>query len=658
MSNVYEKIAGVANAEANAFLGGFQTPIEIKIGQCLTYSALLRGEHETPASLDKLLEWAARRGRVIVSGRGASGKSALLYRAARQAADLKFAPFIIPLSRWDQPASEDWKVVRDNPREALDFLLRRFCAGSFDVTDAEFLEADIQKLFLLDGLNETPGSVADEILSACDQVASLMIGACFIVSDRLVRRSINEDKWRFVMPLPVEEEQINRLMSGKTVPPGTEGLLDSPFFLDRAIRGELRGSPLKTIKELVETRGKLDSTSLIVASEAAFHAYEIDGSRTFDAVRFAELGREDILETLAAGGILVRLGDNRVTFFHHWYHDYLASKYVAADRELWDFDSRHRTLDALTFRANSFDAIAFVLELLPVADSGLFIQAVYDWNPYAAGYALAEANISVNDIPKDVRLVILAMLAEKRFDRHFYSALRAEDALDLLGDRDATAMRSTGSLEELLQSIEKIEAPSEEFAAWQRFFVMRAGSKASSELIGALSNDNSMIGWTAANVVKRLQLDANQITEIEATAGNNHPVVRWRAVHVMGGFANETFVSSLFHQLDSDANENVRYGALRSLIEVASRDEKILPKIVDGIIERLDVLVKAPRILGELSRAVFLAKGCAPPTWSQQISRVFYGLLDRADSSAAVEQWSKISSRLRIHHRPEPQLAA
>jgi hypothetical protein len=654
-----EQAATAAASQAKAFLDELSPPIDVKLASCSTYSDLLRGNHEEPGTIDDLVLWAIKRGRVIISGRGASGKSAIIYRAALKAAELQFAPYIINLSRWDHAATEEWKKVRGTSRDALDFLLLRFSSSNQDVSDAEFLSPSIQKLFFLDGLNETPGTTADEILAACDEVASIMVGASFVVSDRIARRNLNaEHKWRFVMPLPVQQDEVKKLLSGKAVPAGSEGLLDSPFFLDRAIRGELRNSPLATIRELVENRGKLDATALAHASQAAYSAYEIDVSRTFSVARFVELGREDVLNTLLIGGILVRVDDELVAFAHHWYHDYLASKYVTDNPTLWSFENRHRALDILTFGANSFDAVAFALEMLPLDASGQFIQAVYDWNPYAAGYALAEASISVDDIPPGVRLVILAMLAERRFDRHYFSAIRAADALDLLDDKDAVEMRAASSLSELQRLIAKIDSPSKEFSSWRELFLVEVGSPAPNTLISAIENENSMMGWAAANVLKRLTLTVEQTQDIIDIARKDRPVIRWRAVHVMGGFIDSNFIAELLSHLDRDEDEYVRYGSLRSLIEIASRTEEYLPRIVDSLLERLDPLKSRPRLLGELKRAVFLSKDVAPETWVQQISRLFYELLDRADSAEEAEQWSGSASRLRIHFRPNPRVAA
>jgi len=659
VGHLRDKIAANAKAKSLEFIGGLGPTIEVKVAPCEGYSAILRGEHLADFGMDELIALALRRGRVIVCGRGASGKSALLHRLIVRAAELGIAPFFVDLSRWDQAATEDWQNVKETPRDALDFLLMRFGSSKYDVTDAEFLPSAVEKLFLLDGLNETPGSTADEILGACDQIASMMVAASFIVSDRIVRRSLDsESRWRFAMPLPVSPTEVGRLLRDKQVPTGAEVLLSSPFFLDKAITGELRTSPLGTIKELVENRGKLDLEGSLVASEAAYRAYEIDRSRTFDVARFADLGRSDVAETLLSGGILLRAGTNRVAFMHHWVHDYLASKFVIGKPELWNFNNRHRVLDILTFGANSFDAIAFALELSTGGVSGEFLQAVYDWNPYAAGYALAEAKIGSDHVPDDIKLIILAMLAEKRFDRHFLSARRASDALDLLSDPAAKSMRAVGSLDGLIDLVSAVELPSETFLKWREVFTLKQDQIALDEIVQSLALDNSMIGWTAANVLKRLKLTDAQVAALVTAARHERPVVRWRSVHAMGGFAVERFVGELFDRLTQESDENVRYGAIRSLAEIASRDAKLLPAIVDGIIKNLDAVSSSLKVRGELTRAVFLSEGCAPPNWSEEISRVFYALMERAGDTTEVERWSKLASRLRVHHRFEPKLAA
>ena len=65
-------------------------------------------------------------------------------------------------AEWDHSTSETWKGVSKDFRAALDFLLQRFGDPACRLADIQGLQHDVQKLFLIDGLNETPGSVPDE----------------------------------------------------------------------------------------------------------------------------------------------------------------------------------------------------------------------------------------------------------------------------------------------------------------------------------------------------------------------------------------------------------------------------------------------------------------------------------------------------------------
>lgn len=651
MTALQEKIAAATCERAGEFLHTLGTEIEIQVAECADYSALLRGDHQKPVLPDHVLEWARQAGRVIVSARGASGKSALLRRLALAACKQGGVPFLLDLSRWNQAATEEWAIASTTPRDALSFLLMKFGLSGHDMADVEFLPPTVAKYFLLDGLNETPGSTADQILAACDAIASILVGTSVVATDRLIRRNLDgEERWRFAMPLPVSKSEVAKHVDPAKVALSAQSLLSSPFFLDRAMHGELKQSPLATIRDLLDKHGKLSPSELTIAVTAAYHAYSVDQSRTFDRVHFDKIGGGKIVENWLAGGILVK-ADDRIAFAHHWYHDYLASRYVVEKPELWEPESRHQTFDALTFGANSFDAIAFALEQAKAPQSGLFLQAVYDWNPYAAGYALAEANIGSEDVPGDVRQIILGMLAERRFDRQFFSARRSDDALDLLHDSMAAELRAADSSQSLQQLIEKKEFDSLQYKKWQALFILKEGSQAPDSVLKSLEDEDSVIGWTAANVLKRLKLSSAQMEVVATASRHTRPVVRWRAVHVMGGFAHDLFVAALLDRLDHDSDENVRYGAIRSLVELASRDGSRLQGIVTQIIEHLGAITRSSKVLTEFTRSIFLAKQLAPPNWVEEISRVLYHLMESATVSADVDHWSGLASRLRIHHR-------
>ncbi|ARP63812.1 hypothetical protein A9K65_010815 [Mesorhizobium sp. WSM1497] len=628
-------------------------PICLSVALCEDYSALLRGEHSAPLSHGDLLPLASERGRILLSGRGGSGKSTIMRRLVVEGAAGGKITTLIDLSRWDHDASECWKQRREGAREAIDFLLRRFGSGETDVADLDFLPASQEKVLIVDGLNETPGSVADDILTACDQVASLIINCSVIVSDRLVRRRTNgDDRWYFAMPLDVDIEEARKHFDVDALAPAARRLLDSPYFVDKGIKGALKSSSLATIRDFVESRGKLDAAGMELAAEGAFAAYRQDESRSFDPVRFPGEAGAAVVQTLREGGVLIELPNGRVAFNHHWVHDYLAAKYLAAHAELWSFEHRHASLDSLTFKANSFDAVAFALEELNGDAKDGFLQAVFDWNPYAAGYALAEVEaISQAKVSPSLRTIILAMLAEKRFDRHYLSARRALDALELFKDDAALAMKDAHDREALIALVSAQPDHSDLFARWKALFTLPGGEVASENTVDAVQEDDSIIGWTAANVLKRLAMTEGQADRILQMTKHERPVIRWRACHVMGSAIDQRFREALLKLVTNDSDENVRYGAIRSLVEIGSRSSEQAARLVEDLGPRLNKIAESPRVLIELKRAVFLSKGCVPEGWSTEISRLFYARADLATDPIDMEAWFKLSSDLRVHDR-------
>lgn len=639
--------------QAKGYLEALGEPISLSVALCEDYSALLRGEHGKPLSHHDLLPLVAERGRILLSGRGASGKSTIMRRLLVDGAAAGKAAIFVDLSRWDHEASESWKQRRESAREAIDFLLQRFGSGETDVADLDFLPPRQEKLLLIDGLNETPGSVADDILSACDQVASLILNCSIVLSDRLVRRRTNgDDRWFFAMPLNVDIEEARKHVDVDALTAAERRLIDSPYFVDKAIKGALKNSPLATIRDFIESRGKLDAAGMAVAAEGAFAAYQFDESRTFEPARFPSEAGPAVAQTLQEGGVLVVVPGGQVAFNHHWIHDYLAAKYLASQPALWNFEHRHVSLDSLTFKANSFDAVAFALEELNVDAKDEFLRAVYDWNPYAAGYALAEVEeISSANISQSLRTIILVMLADKKFDRHYLSASRALDALELFKDKTALAMSKTPDRNNLIAVVSSQPDHSETFTRWKHLFALPIGEPASDHAVDAVEEDDSIIGWTAANVLKRLSMTESQINRIIQMAKNGRPVVRWRACHVMGCAIEDKFREALLDRVINDVDENVRYGAIRSLVELGSYSPEMATRLVDDLEPILDKIAESPRVMTELKRAVFLSKGCAPEGWSMKISRLFYSRADLATDPIEMEAWSRLSSELRQHDR-------
>jgi hypothetical protein len=654
MSETFEAMTAVAQKDAQARLDALGEPIDLAVGRSASYSALLRGEFDERLTPRELLEWASRLGRVILSGRGGAGKTTLMNRLVVEAAKSGRVPLPVNLSRWDHAATDAWRETRHNARQSADFLLRRFGTISANMLQVESIYAGRERVLLLDGLNEVPGSVADEILAVGDRLAALMVNFSIVAADRLVRRRIDgeDERWCFAAPLPVADAEQARLVPADSVPPPNRKLLESPFFVDRAIRGELGASALATIRAHVEQHGGIPPSLLESVAEASFRAYAYEASRSFSIERFREAKAEEAIEPMLASGLLVQTGDERVAYIHHWFHDYLASRHVVGSPTLLDLKRRHATLDALTFRANSFDAVAFALEQFSTADSDAFLRAVYDWNPYAAGYALAEIYAAGGGcVSTSLRTVMLAMLADKRFDRHFLSARRAADALDLFRDKEAVLLRSVSNREDLIQYVVDVPPGDAEFETWRAVFIIPSGEPAPGWVLDALVGDDSIVGWTAANVTKRLVLDSGQLSHVVEATTASAPVVRWRACHVLGAFGEPVALGALLDRVVHDDDENVRYGAVRSLVEMASLSEEQSIAVTGRLEPLIQDIARSPRVMTELTRAVFLARGTIPPNWSARISELLYPQALASQDETRLEEWSRISASLRGHER-------
>jgi hypothetical protein len=243
------------------------------------------------------------------------------------------------------------------------------------------------------------------------------------------------------------------------------------------------------------------------------------------------------------------------------------------------------------------------------------------------------------------------MVAEKKFDRQYLSARRALDALELFMDKAAVAMKDATDRDELIAVVAREPGDSGLFDHWKTLFTLPTGEAASNEVVDAVEADDSIIGWTAANVFKRLAIGADQVDRIVHMSYSGRAIIRWRACHVMGSAFKEKFREALLDRVTNDPDENVRYGAIRSLIELSSQSSELAGRLVEDLEPLLDKIAASPRVMNELTRAVFLSPGRMPDNWSMEISRLFYARADKATDTVEMEAWSKLSSDLRRHDR-------
>jgi hypothetical protein len=147
-------------------------------------------------------------------------------------------------------------------------------------------------------------------------------------------------------------------------------------------------------------------------------------------------------------------------------------------------------------------------------------------------------------------------------------------------------------------------------------------------------------------VLNRLICSADQLGRLRALLQDANFTVQWRAAHVLGSFPSDESYHSLLTLLDSQTVE-VRFGAVRSLVEMASRSSFELSKaIFEGLSEKIGEIRKFPSVLSEFERAVFIRDEFAPPRWTRLASITFSALQRTSPDSEDRERWDQTLSRM------------
>jgi hypothetical protein len=218
--------------------------------------------------------------------------------------------------------------------------------------------------------------------------------------------------------------------------PSQKRLLESPFFLDKAIQGGAVGANLADqIGRYFSGHVQLSDEQLNAASAGAYEMYRRSaGSRTFDLATLQMCTPGNVVEGMLHSGVIMS-DDEGAHFAHHLFHDYLAARHLSRTPALWSYEA----FNAISFNASSFDAISLVLQFLPPLHGDDFVRKVYDWNPYAAAYAISD--LEGDQVSGDMKFVIAAMLAERLRDIFVRTVERSADALSILGTIEALNLR-------------------------------------------------------------------------------------------------------------------------------------------------------------------------------------------------------------------------
>jgi hypothetical protein len=354
-----------------------------------------------------------------------------------------------------------------------------------------------------------------------------------------------------------------------------------------------------------------------------------------------ELGTS-LYRRIMDAGLLLEERDSAF-MVHHLISDYLAAIAVGDKPEKWS----HDTFDALTFDGASFDPLTILLESLPPTRTDEFLRRVHDWNFYAAAHLLVAARAAGVRVDPAVEVVLLYMLAEKRFERIRASAVHAQAILDAYPGRTAAALSRAESWHEIKDILSGESFDVHWFKMWKSLAIQKHHASARNHELDALSSDEGIIGWTAANLLRRLVLSDAQKFSVMGMTSSILPILRWRAVHVLGSHCDELAQRRLFECLLGDDYFWVRYGALRSLIEAAALgDRQTRREIFSNLTDIANVLINHQPLRRELQRNLDIYP--APDDWAVSAGQLLEGLLEASRDVAEQDRWRRVSARLRL----------
>jgi hypothetical protein len=622
-------------------------PFDMRLGWSETYDGIFGERFEAVTGFPDLFEHLARNGRVLVVGPGGGAKSVLLRRVAKEAARRGYLPVVANLKNWTAKDYDDWRPL-ETYTQRLDFLLARFATPPIRASDLDVLGLGATCLVMVDGLNEVTANIGSEMLNALDDFVRFSIRTWVVVNDRLSRRQLkNPERWELALVLPLTDEEIlrhvknNPAMLGfwKSAASSARALLRTPYFFDSFLRqGGMKSTRAEELRDYF-SRHAVGPDDLPRIAEAAYAVYEA-GSRTFELGTFCEIAGAELTDRLTASGAIVRSGD-LAYFDHHLKHDFLASFYLASHSELWGSDSFNR----ITFMASSFDTVVLAMEELPRERTDRFIRSLYDWNIYGAGYALSEGRH--DNVSSEMSTVVHAMFAERRWDLIQASGKAASDVLHQLMTQLSKRLLEAATLDDVLDIIRREPGNEEWFLAWRDLFTAPVGSPATDEDLNHLVELDSVMGWTSANVLRRKTLGRGHVEIVRnALRTGPEPVIRWRAAHVLGRLPSEENVALLAESLNDDSSE-VKYGATRSLIEIAAQaGGPLAGDVFHRLAMAAGALAAHRNVVNEFKRALIVVPERAPRDWTQLALPAVSAFQQATAERIGREEWDRTMQSL------------
>lgn len=590
----------------------------------------LLAERATVVDLDAAIDLALRKGRVLLQGAGGTGKTFTLRRIQSRARERGLRVGYVQVQRLH---------FQEVEHDGFEALLRAAEPG----LTYEDSAGDTGLLLLVDGLSEVDRALATLVVREVDRWAALAPSTGSIIADRLVRREVGPPRWGLLTLGPVSPERVEELL-GRRAQPAEAELLGTPALLELALKAPksvLTSRSSATRRHLDPAR--LESGDLDRLAGFALGVYVTARRRTFGMGELVESVGEDVASALTHAGVIVEHPRGERSFAHHLIHDYLAARAVSQSPEQWT----HDLFEALTLRNSSHDALVMLMEQVDRECRDYLVRRVYDWNLYAAAYLLAMDTTDGAGATDVTEHQVLALLGERRFDFFLATRRQVEDAL-AVHDAEVASKYLVAASPEEAHDIARSALPGEpDYQAWLDVFLAET-CPAPRAMIELLTETDGVMGWTVANVIRRLGTDEAGTARVQELAHHPRATVRWRSVHVLGASRSETS-EELFRVLVEDPDVPVRYGALRSIVEQAYRapDVEGRWRILAALASQSEVVRTEPALRSEFRRLLEVQD--PPLEWAEAAAGVIERCISAESDPEELDRWRRVGAALRLN---------
>lgn len=534
-------------------------------------------------------------------------------------------------------------------------IIKATSIPSCTAEEIEQIASQVQLTLIIDGTNEAPKNT----LTALDAFARRILERfrCLVAWTGRMSEFVKMPLGTLYATLDhVPEDIAKQCFDGQfsvgkfaTLTPRVRAIMLRPFFLNLAVRTgrEFSGNRLWSgvFAEFFREHVTLTESEVNLLALATLSNISSDGKLNTNALM--DQLNELVKEKLKVAQVRVfEAGD----FGHHLWRDYLIARAISLDPTTWTDE----TFDAATTFGTSTESLAMAVEQITSPDDKVhFVKTVYDWNYVSALECIARSEPEDEPearVPDDLRQAILAIVAEKRFDPVPRTADRtqrvlsqyqfAKDYLDF-ADREAMSVRAS-----------QIVGDASWLQRWRALYTKAANETITQPEVESVGSDDSLVGWTAANLARRGQLSDELQGMIRQMYQNHNAAsgrrsIRWRVVHVLGKWPGRDNIELLARALKSDQHHWVSYGAARSLVEIAARSsgtdrssaiQALLEFISD---DSIGALFARDIILEEIVEVCFLED--ARPDWTDDAKT----LMKAACDAASLERRAALIMRIR-----------